>query len=64
MGSPVYLREIKTDEEGPLVVLGGRGISRSFDGSIAITFANNEAWYDDVSDGPVTAKVAAQRQTA
>ncbi|QEH38127.1 L-lysine 6-oxidase [Aquisphaera giovannonii] len=57
MGTPVYLGEIRTDEEGRLVVLGGRGVSRSSDGSIAITFANNEGWHDDVSDGPVTAEV-------
>lgn len=57
MGTSVYLGEIHTDEEGRLVVLGGRGVSRSYDGSIAITFANNEGWHDDVSDGPVTAEV-------
>jgi L-Lysine epsilon oxidase N-terminal/L-lysine epsilon oxidase C-terminal domain len=57
MGSPVYLGEIKTDEEGRLLVLGGHGVSRSSDGSMAITFANNENWHDDVSDGPVTAEV-------
>lgn len=57
MGTPVYLGEIRTDEEGRLVVLGGHGVSRSYDGSIAITFANNEGWHDDVSDGPVTAEV-------
>ena len=57
MGTPVYLGEIRTDEEGRLVVLGGHGVSRSSDGSIAITFANNEGWHDDVSDGPVTAEV-------
>jgi hypothetical protein len=57
MGSPVYLGEIMTDENGRLVVLGGRGESRSSDGSKAITFANNEGWHDDVSDGPVTAQV-------
>lgn len=57
MGTPVYLGEIRTDENGRLVVLGGHGVSRSCDGSIAITFANNEGWHDDVSDGPVTAEV-------
>jgi hypothetical protein len=57
MGSRVYLGEIRTDSEGRLVVLGGRGISQSCDGTVAITFANNEGWCDDVSDGPVTAKV-------
>jgi hypothetical protein len=57
MGKPVYLGEIRTDEAGRLVVLGGRGVSASYDGSRAVTFANNEAWHDDTSDGPVTAEV-------
>jgi len=57
MGTSVYLGELRTDEAGHLIVLGGRGHSASFDGSKAITFANNEGWYDDISDGPVTAKV-------
>jgi L-Lysine epsilon oxidase N-terminal/L-lysine epsilon oxidase C-terminal domain len=62
MGTPVYLGELRTDEAGRLIVLGGRGVSASFDGSIAITFANNEGWHDDVSDGPVTAKVTYEGQ--
>ena len=57
MGAKVYLGEISTDEAGRLIVLGGHGKSASCDGSWAITFANNEGWYDDISDGPVTAKV-------
>jgi len=57
MGTSVYLGELRTDQVGHLIVLGGRGHSASFDGSKAITFANNEGWYDDISDGPVTAKV-------
>jgi hypothetical protein len=56
-GKPVYLGELRTDESGRLVALGGRGVSASFDGSKAVTFANNEGWHDDVSDGPVTAAV-------
>lgn len=57
VGKPVHLGELRTDESGRLVVLGGRGVSASFDGSKAVTFANNEGWHDDMSDGPVTAKV-------
>jgi hypothetical protein len=57
MGKAVYLGEVQTDEAGRLIVLGGRGVSASFDGSVAITFANNEGWHDDISDGPVTATV-------
>ncbi|NPU13495.1 hypothetical protein HL666_22255 [Bradyrhizobium sp. 83002] len=57
MGKRVYLGEVFTDAQGRLLVLGGHGHSASFDHSRAITFANNEGWHDDVSDGPVTARV-------
>ena len=57
MDLPVYLGEAMTDEAQRLVVLGGKGVSRSYDDSAAITFANNEGWHDDVGDGPVTARV-------
>jgi hypothetical protein len=57
MGKTVYLGELHTDEGGRLIVLGGRGVSASFDGRLAVTFANNDGWYDDISDGPVTADV-------
>lgn len=53
----VYLGEMHTDEKGRLIMLGGRGKSENTKGDIAITFANNEGWYDDISDGPVTAEV-------
>jgi len=58
VGRKVYLGEILTDAAARLLVLGGRGVSASSDGSWAITFANNEGWFDDVSDGPVTATVS------
>ena len=57
MDKPVYLGEVFTDEAGRLVVLGGHGVAASYDGSRAITFANNEGWHDDTADGPVTATV-------
>lgn len=57
MGRPIYLGELCTDHVGRLVVLGGRGVSASHDGSKAVTFANNDRWHDDVSDGPVWATV-------
>ncbi|GGL00325.1 LodA/GoxA family CTQ-dependent oxidase [Deinococcus radiotolerans] len=56
-GVPVYLGEIRQDEQARLTVLGGLGVSSNPDGAAAITFANNEGWHDDVSDGPVTATV-------
>jgi hypothetical protein len=57
MGKPVTLGELRTDEAGRLIVLGGFGQSASYDGSRAVTFGNNQGWHDDVSDGPVTARV-------
>lgn len=53
----VYLGEMNTDDKGRLIMLGGHGKSENINGDIAITFANNEGWHDDISDGPVTAEV-------
>lgn len=58
MDRPVYLGELRTDAEGRLIVLGGRGKSASYSGAQAVTFANNEGWHDDTADGPVTAEVS------
>ncbi|HEX8093702.1 LodA/GoxA family CTQ-dependent oxidase [Jatrophihabitans sp.] len=57
LGTPVYLGELRTDDAGRLLVLGGRGVSASATGAPPVTFANNEGWHDDTSDGPVTATV-------
>jgi hypothetical protein len=55
----VPLGELRTDEAGRLLVFAGRGISGSNPpNQQAHTFANNDGWYDDVADGPVTATVA------
>ncbi len=57
----VYLGQLRTDAEGRLLVLGGRGKSDSpqnlpvFDKSNFDTFNNADGWYDDMSDGPVSA---------
>jgi len=56
-GTPVFLGELRTDERGRLLVLGGWGKAASVDGSLPTTFANNEGWHDDTSDGPVRATV-------
>ena len=56
-GEDVYLGEMHTDDKGRLIMLGGHGKSENLKGDIAITFANNEGWYDDTSDGPITAEV-------
>src|SRR5579864_7988034 len=58
LGSPVPLGEVQTDSAGRLLVLGGFGSSGSPIGAPLTTFANNDGWHDDVSDGPVTATVA------
>lgn len=57
MGIAVELGELRTDAQGHLLVFGGHGKSASFDGKPPVTFANNDGWYDDTSDGPVTARV-------
>lgn len=54
---PVYLGEMHTDEKGRLLMLGGHGKSANPAGDPAVTFGNNDGWYDDTSDGPVTALV-------
>ena len=54
----VYLGELRTDDEGRLLFLGGRGLSDSFDDKPLTTFANNTGWHDDTSDGPVDAIVS------
>jgi len=60
----VPLGELRTDEKGRLRVLGGLGNSASVMPLNEIGFlnagnyyANNDYWYDDTSDGPVTASV-------
>lgn len=52
----VPLGEARTDEEGRLLVLGGFGTSASPTGA-PVEDLTNPGWYDDVSDGPVTATV-------
>jgi len=56
-GKKVYLGELRTDELGRLIFLGGLGKSDTFNDKPLTTFANNQGWYDDTSDGPVEATV-------
>ncbi len=56
LGATVPLGEIKTDDVGNLLVFGGFGTSASPTNK-PITGFNNIEWYDDVSDGPVSATV-------
>ncbi len=57
LGETVPLGEVLTDEAGRLIVVGGFGKSQNPAGGKAVTFANNDGWHDDTSDGPVKAKV-------
>ncbi len=55
---PVPLGEIHTDGTGQLLVLGGFGVAGSVpEGRTIKNFADNDNWFDDVSDGPVRAVV-------
>jgi hypothetical protein len=58
LGAEVSLGELRTDADGRLLVFGGMGQSGpAVPGMTAVTFANNDLWYDDISDGPVEATV-------
>ncbi|MET7799880.1 LodA/GoxA family CTQ-dependent oxidase [Streptomyces decoyicus] len=59
MNRQVPLGSISTQTDGRLLVVGGVGKSASYatpEKPIS-GVANNDTWYDDVSDGPVTAEV-------
>jgi hypothetical protein len=58
LGRPVYLGELRTDTDGHLLFLGGRGVSETpFPNNSPYTFGNNDGWHDDVADGPISADV-------
>ncbi|NEK18184.1 LodA/GoxA family CTQ-dependent oxidase [Rhizobium leguminosarum] len=58
LGVDVALGEMRTDAFGRLLVLGGFGRSGTTEAGRRIThYANNDRWYDDISDGPVSATV-------
>jgi len=54
---PVTLGHAWTDNEGRLLVAGGFGQSGAANAEDLETFADNDGWYDDTSDGTVTATV-------
>jgi hypothetical protein len=57
-GHRVPLGDLRTDDAGRLLVLGGFGNSAAADPNTGLAaFANNDGWYDDVADGPVEAEV-------
>ena len=63
MGVTMLLGELMLDARGRLVVLPGHGAAESWDGSHVSTYANNDAWLDDMADGPVTATVKMDGRT-
>lgn len=63
-GTQVTLGELMTDDDGRLLVLGGAGRSESPSGAPIYnpadpdSFNNADDWFDDISDGPVSADVS------
>ncbi|HBB88818.1 MAG TPA: hypothetical protein DC047_14510 [Blastocatellia bacterium] len=57
MNRRVPLGELRTDQEQNLLVLGGFGFSSSPNSAPLPSFYSNPGWHDDVSDGPVTARI-------
>ncbi len=64
MGTSVPLGELRTDEAGCLLVLGGVGYSSSPEGKPVYrpadpnSFNNADGWFDDMSDGPISATLS------
>lgn len=57
---PVYLGELRTDECGRLLFLGGHGVSKPIsedDKYLLNHYANNDLWCDDTCDGVINADV-------
>lgn len=61
LGVKVDLGEVQVESGGQLLVLGGHGksgyVSTSGQPVKIEEFANNDLWYDDVSDGPIRASI-------
>lgn len=63
LGTQVLLGEIRTDNNGNLIVLGGLGESSGIPKNPGDpipplrSFIDNDRWYDDLADGPVYAGV-------
>ena len=53
----VEFGQLRLDDHGRLLVLGGQGKAASPSNAPLVHFANNDGWFDDISDGPVTATV-------
>jgi hypothetical protein len=54
----IELGQLRTDGQGRLVVLGGKGFSSAPAGvPLGGSYYRNPKWHDDVADGPVTAEI-------
>ncbi len=53
----VPLGEMRMDQDGRLLILGGFGHSSSPQNKPLLEFGNNDDWHDDISDGPIKAMV-------
>ena len=52
------LGALRTDSDGRLLLLGGFGHSGTLRDPAALSdYANNDGWWDDISDGPVRASI-------
>ncbi len=51
----IELATLRTDDAGRLIVVGGPGTAGSPANTKIERFADNDGWYDSVSDGPVSA---------
>jgi hypothetical protein len=51
----IELATLRTDDAGRLIVVGGPGTAGSPENTKLERFADNDGWYDSVSDGPVSA---------
>ena len=53
------LGQLRSDPQGRLLVIGGLGFAEAFPNAKAPLndYVNNKRWFDDVSDGPVTAEL-------
>ena len=52
----VHLGDLKSDDAGRLLVLGGHGKADTWTNGL-VSSIYNDGWYDDTSDGPVRARI-------
>src|SRR4029078_510722 len=57
------LGELRTDNAGRLIVIPGEGATAVGQGVGGVHhYANNDGWFDDVGDGPITASLKMRNQ--